>query len=243
MSATFSLCLNHTPWRLERVEAKVRMLCELLPLSRGAPFLLHTTDYRDEGREDARVPGNPKPAWVDFSLAQWRWSAKQQATHHLFMTDDLLLAPGFWGLLEGMVGARPESVLGLLSNHPSAPKLHAEGLSWYRTNSWVVGPCYVVPHDLLVRFLEWAEPYRGPAAGNGWSDDSTLNEWITFHGPGEAWHPLPTIIEHDRELVSTWAHTGHGDDYSHERVSWKQVGADLTLLQWDNLEAPMLRLP
>lgn len=243
MKPAISLCMNHTPWRPERVEALRRMLLELVPLSRGVPFFLHDTDYRDEGRRDAEVPGNPKPRWVDFSLAQWRWSASQSVSHHLFMTDDLKLAPHFWELLEGMIAAAPRSILGLLSNHPSAPHLYVQGLSWYRTNAWVVGPCYVVPHEHMVRFLPWAESYRGAAAGMGWSDDSTLNEWITFHGPGEAWHPIPTIISHDRGLLSTWAHTGHGDDFSHERINWQQIHDELGPHSWENIRgAPMLRV-
>jgi hypothetical protein len=245
---TFSLVVNHAPWAKDR-EKKAE---ELLDASGADNVMFHCTDYRDGGP-------NPKGQPVDFTLNQWRWSARQQVDHHVFMTDDLKLALHFWEILAAMVESAPSRILGLLSNHPYAPTLAEKGVRWYRTNSWVVGPCYVVPHEHMTRLLPWAEA-RGSAGSVdklGWSDDSELNEWITRKGPGEAFHPIPTPIEHMRTL-STWEHTGHGDDYSHERVSWRKFiywssdypsAPDLETVMtspsfWRGVEAaPMLRLP
>lgn len=218
MKPTFSLVVNHAPWKPERVQAKGCMLLELLPLSRRVPFFLHDTDYRGRDWQD-----DGKVAWA---LAQWRWSAKQATTHHVFLTDDLALAPRWWEVLGAMVEAAPASPIGLLSNHPRAPDLIVEGWKWYATNSWLVGPAYVLPHELLVAFLAWFEALPdGPHTVKGTkayaNDDSSINEWITVHGPGRTLHPLPTIIEHRTDLEST---VGHGDEYSRERVSWRRVG-------------------
>lgn len=215
MAPTFSLVVNHTPWREERCSALRDMLLELLPLSRGVPFLLHDDDYRGrDWQQDGKV------AWA---LKQWRWSASQRSTHHVFLTDDLHLAPRWWSCLDALVTACPDRPIGLLSNHPRGPELSAEGFRWYATNSWLVGPAYVLPHEQLVAFLEYFEKlpdgdWREPGNKAYRNDDSSINEWVTFHGPARTLHPLPTIIEHREDLEST---VGHGDEYSRERLSWR----------------------
>lgn len=195
------------------------MLCELLPLSAGIPFWLHDTDYRDLDWQDEGK--------VRWALAQWKWALAQDATHHLFMTDDLDIMPEhFWKALGAMVAQKPDVPIGLLSNHPRAPELYLNGHQWYRTNSWLVGPAYVLPHELLAEFV--ADFERKPWGSHTtvgtqqWAnDDSSINEWITKTGR-ECWHPLPTIIEHRHDIAST---TGHGDKYSRERISWRDVRA------------------
>jgi len=209
----FSLVVNHTPWRPERVAALRAMRASgLLDVRR---FLINDRDWRGTDWQDSKV---------QWALDQWEYSLGwKDATHHVFVTDDLNLAPGFWGLLEEMVLARPEAILGLLSNHPRAPELAAAGVHWYRTNSWIVGPAYVVPRLHLMKFVPWFRSLpdgRAPGAKGYANDDSTLNEWVSRFGPGEAWHPVPTIIEHRGDLEST---VGHGDEYSRERVSWRSV--------------------
>ena len=229
---TFSVVLNHAPWAKDRVQTCETMQRELDSMLHDVELMVHDTDYRAGGPSAKDKP-------VDFTLAQWRWAAKVGVTHHVFMTDDLDLAPGFLEILSAMCVAAPGRFLGLLSNHPKVPELLEAGHRWYRTNSWVVGPCYVVPHVHMVPLLAWAEK-RG-ASGSvdklGWSDDSELNEWITYAGPHEAYHPIPTPIEHKRSL-STWGHTGHGDDYSHERVSWRSDGEPFPYLTAKRMRAP-----
>jgi hypothetical protein len=216
MKPTFSIVLNHTPWRPERAVAKAQMLLELLPLSRGLPFLTNDTDYRGTDWQVSKV------AWA---LRQWEWSAEQATTHHVFLTDDLHLAHGFLGFLGAMVEAAGDApAIGLLSNHPSASKLNVDGWRWYRTNSWLVGPAYVLSDSALHQFLAWflALP-EGPHTEIGTrayrNDDSSINEWITRSGKDCA-HPIPTIVEHRADLEST---VGHGDQYSRERLSWRAL--------------------
>lgn len=213
VTPTFSLVVNHAPWAKERMATALLLLAE--GIGHVQTFRLHDEDYRGGGP-------NAKDKPVLFSINQWNWSAQQTVTHHVFMTDDLELAPGFWPILSAMVSTAPEDVIGLLSNHPKSVDLLREGYRWYRTNSWVVGPCYVVPHAAMTDLADWAERRWPDQTWDklGWSDDSELNHWVSTRGRKQALHPLPTPIEHKREL-STWGHTGHGDDYSHERVSWR----------------------
>ncbi len=174
--------------------------------------------------DDARPRGM---IWAEFktilATQQWEWSLDTGCTHHLFLTDDLHLAPGFWGILQAIIAAKPDAIIGLLSNHPDGPRLASEGYRWYRCNSWVVGPAYLVPHAHLEAFLRWYEalPDTEAPGGRRWfNDDSALNEWISREGPAESWHPLPTCIEHRADINST---VNHGDSYSRERVSWREV--------------------
>lgn len=225
---TFSLVLNHTPWRPERVAAKAAMLAELEPVKRGIPYFLNDTDFRALDWQQAKV------LWA---LQQWRIALAANTTHHVFMTDDLHLVPGFWEVLGAMVAAHPDVPIGLLSNHPRGPDLYASGAHGYRTNSWIVGPAYVLPNPHLRAFLRWFETLpEGSHLTLGTrayrNDDSSINEWNTHHGPAIAWHPLPTIIEHRIDVEST---TGHGDAYSRERISWRatrEVAAMGSRLAW-----------
>jgi len=218
MKPTFSLVINHTRFKPQRVVA-LDVMRRALGVDRGdvEAFFLNDTDYRALDWQQAKV---------QWALAQWRWSADKFVTHHVFMTDDLHIMPGFWEALSAMVEVRPNLPIGLLSNSPRGPLLFTEGgHHGYRTNSWIVGPAYVLSHEHLCEFLAWFESlpdgshltYGTKAYRN---DDSSINQWNTEHGPGQAFHPLPTIIEHRADIEST---TGHGDKYSRERVSWRAV--------------------
>ena len=210
---TFSVAILHTPWRGERVAALDAMLKDLHPSETPVSIF------------DERCPSGT--SWAEFktriAAEQWAWALDIGASYHIFLTDDLHICPWFWPALRAMVSARPEMPIGLLSNHPRGPSLFAGGTHGYRTNSWIVGPAYVVPHEKLSRFLGWylALPDTEEPKGRRWfNDDSALNEWITYFGGGETWHPLPTIIEHRADIGST---VGHGDRFSRERLSWREI--------------------
>jgi hypothetical protein len=208
VTPTFSLAILHAAHNPKRVLALRSMLLDLQPGAVGVPY--RCFDERAEDRWDRwQHTLHPKI---------WGWALETPATHHVFMTDDLAIAPKFWPVLRAMVGAHPDAIIGLLSNHPAGPKLHARGAHWYRCNSWVVGPAYVIPRAHLAAFLPWYQAWIGTVDGTQYGDDSSLNMWISSHGPRESWHPLPTIIEHRSDLESTWQ---SGDCFSRERVSWR----------------------
>lgn len=242
----FSLVIHHSPWREDRVVCLREMLLELTPLAQGVAFLLNDTDHRARDWQDAKV---------DWALDGWRWSAfahrkaheagaPRHASHHVFLTDDLRIMPGFWPALRAMVAAAPSSPIGLLCNSPKAVRLFSEGRHWYASNSWITGPAYVLPHELLVAFLAWFEslPDGRERGHKGYeNDDSNLNEWISTRGPARTLHPLPTIVEHRGDLPST---VGHGDSTSRERVSWRASRRILTKgdgdFVWESYQATMV---
>jgi hypothetical protein len=183
-----------------------------------------------KGQIVGRIFADPKPEgmpWAEFKTIlaqqQWEWALTQgsQFTHHVFLTDDLHCHPLFWDVLGAMAEGSKARAIGLLSNHPRGPALYHEGKHAYRCNSWLVGPAYVVTTAFLAGALaKYRElPGTGEKSRQWFNDDSWLNEYNTFHGGGESWHPLPTIIEHRFDVEST---VGHGDRFSRERVSWRE---------------------
>jgi hypothetical protein len=253
MTPTFSLVINHAPWREDRKAVLVEMI-EALDVHRApATFFLNDKDHRSGDW----LHGEAK---VEWELDQWQWARRQGSSHHVFLTDDLNISPHFWKILEAMVTAHPEDAIGLLCNHPAGPGLFRRGFHSYRCNSWIVGPAYVLPHDMLVGFLEWFEALpdgNEPGQKAYLNDDSSINEWITKRGPRRSWHPLPTIIEHRPDIPTTTKHPGEMNRYARERVSWRRIRAHTEEHGWSeaglviapvyladpkywNTEAPML---
>lgn len=178
------------------------------------PIMIYDRDFR--GHDWQKV----KTCWI---LDQYEFHAASGASHHLLLTDDLALAPGFWEILTAMVKVAPNHPIGLLSNSPQAPALALENFRWYATNSWIVGPARVLPASFLERFLPWRKslpPGNAEGCADWYNDDSAENEFNTRRAGGRALHPLPTIIEHRHNIASM---TGHGDRFSRERVSWRNV--------------------
>lgn len=205
-----SIVINHCKARPDRVACLAEMR-RSLALHDG-PFFLN------DG-EDVKPAG---PTKVEWERRQWSWAIDTGADHCLFMSDDVALAPRFLEILGAMIEAKPKAIIGLLSNHPRAVELADRGERWYRCNSWIVGPAYCVPRKHLAEFFFWflsLPDGDGPGQIAHLNDDSTLNEWITRRGPGESWHPLPTIVE-VIGLETTWV---SGDVHSRELVSWRKT--------------------
>jgi hypothetical protein len=241
---TLGIVVNHTPWKPERVRALDAMLVELLRTDNTVE--LHDADYR--GHPDG-WQGGAKSAWV---LAGWMVALDHDVDHHLFLTDDLHLAPDFVRCVETLVEVvGDEAPIGLLSNHPDAHDLCSDGLRWYATNSWLTGPAYILSHRMLEHIVEAYEALPteqkiGPAS---WNDDNFVNYYVTYHGGGRTLHTLPGLVEHRADVEST---VGHGDAYSRERVSWRRpwtwdVSRFTDAAFWRDRGgpkyAPMLQLP
>ena len=211
---SLSILINHAPGRGTAMLDD--MLAELSPW----PMHVHDTAY----------PGTFLERKIPWALTQWRWAASQPTTHHLFLDDDVRLCPRFLDVLSAMMQAPGDvPAIGLLSNHPRAPALAAEGHRFYRTSNWLVGPAYVLRHDVMVDLLAWYEALplgaEGEEGTKGRNHDGCINYFLSTHGHTTL-HTLPGLIEHDPEnMGSTNATHGHGDQYSRERISWRGVKA------------------
>lgn len=216
---TFSISIAHTPWKPERREALSLMREALTPLPPDAIFFVHDTDYRGKPWNDIKH---------EWALACWRWHLDAGATHCLMMSDDLTIMPGFWEVMQRMVESVSGAPIGCMSNHPKGPKLLQGGTHWYRTQSWLVGPCIVMPRKLLAEFVQWYEKWY-PKLPKGedseghqefYHDDSSINEWVGKTGR-YSYHPLPAPIEHRLELGRTHDVNPFPPEAA-EAVSWRR---------------------
>lgn len=205
MTAT---AISHTPWIPARVESLARLLAELGPLGRT-----------DLPGTEVRIFDERAPNWV-WSETMWRWGAETQAHHVAFLQDDVEVAPNFWPALHAMLEAVPDQVIGLESAHPEGKSLALEGHRWATTSDYLVGPGYVLPRALLEEFLRWRRDALRPKAVEEISEDSLIGLWCWCTGR-RVWHPIPTIIDHDTSIESTYGNDAHS--CRKPSVTWKDA--------------------
>ena len=74
----------------------------------------------------------------------------------------------------------------------------------------------------LPSFLKWCDANPGIVAQN--NEDSLVNFWAHKLGY-DIWHPMPTIINHDLGVPSTYANDAHHEFSMYRRptVTWRDV--------------------
>jgi hypothetical protein len=240
---TFSLSIAHTPWIPARVESLKMMNGSLVGSPPGTRMWLHTRDFRGRRWYDIKH---------EWALDCWRWHLRAGADHCIMMSDDLYIMPGFWPCAEAMVRQVSMSPIGMMTNHPRATTLLSQGVHWYRSRSWLVGPCILMPRTLLQHFVNWYEEWYpnlpdGEAYGQKgfFHDDSSINEFVHRAG-GYSWHPIPAPIEHRLDIGRT-----HDDQAfpaeAAESVSWRRnsLGEVSEYMQqdyWWRTDAPFLNV-
>ncbi len=196
----FSLAIAHTPWMPERV-ASYERLCESLSLGDFAPFKCF-----DE-----------KALNHVWSAQMWEWSATQDADWCVFLQDDAVVAPDFFTRLSDIIVADgPGDVIGLQVAHPAAIPLALEGCAGFTTADGIVGVGYAVKRTTLEIFLKW-RALLAPEALEAITEDSLLGLFCATRGL-RVYHPIPTIVDHDTSLPSTFGNDGHTNRRS--RVRW-----------------------
>lgn len=223
---SIALAIPHTPWIPERVESFRRMMTglgidalephDLRPLDESVLFDLRQTRVFDE-RE-------PNTVW---SQKLFRWALTTGATHLLQLQDDAIVAPRFWPILHAMIEAHPDRIIGLEATHPLIPVQHRAGRRWYRDH-WLIGVGYVFPCSLLVEYVAWCEAHPERVAKT--NEDSLISEWA-YETKRHIWHPIPTCIDHDLGVPSTYANDAHHEFsmYRKPLVTWRDVDASAAL--------------
>jgi hypothetical protein len=201
-ATTFALGVPHTPWVAERVESLRRLQREL----DGSVCGVIEAALKFEDRE-------PNHVW---SAKMWRWAFESTATHLVSLQDDARIAPNFWRALSGMVDANPHEIIGLQAPHPSIPFLAAQGQRWCHTRAWVVGVGYVIPKPVLRELLAWRN--RQPAWRIVGTNEDTLINDFCLETRRRVFHPIPTIVDHDTTLASTY--DNDRDTHRHSLVRW-----------------------
>jgi hypothetical protein len=231
---TFALAIPHTPWVPERVESVNRLMGELFSGGGEPPGLVAWTQITERARNEV------------WSERMWLWGTSTGASHFLSLQDDVLVAPGFWAALRALVETNPEDVIGLEVAHPMARQLAEEDVRLFTTPDMLIGVGYVIPVKLLEEFLVWREEHlvagwktSGPGGKTALTEDTMIGIWCLATGR-RILHPIPTIIDHDVELASTYGN----DDHTNRRpyVNWKDAAehADQYGPRWDDetLAAP-----
>lgn len=164
--------------------------------------------------------------WL-WSRKLWEWGLEacleKDLSHLVQIQDDVTVAGlAFWPALTAMVKTCPDQVIGLQGAHPAFRELSRDGHRWAKSSpAWLVGVAYVIPRAILKELVEWRAkiPQDFAAAMN---EDDLLGHWLTITGRC-AMHPIPTIVDHDTAVASTYGNENH----LHRRptVTWKDFGA------------------
>lgn len=211
MTVTFSLGIPHTPWVPARVQS-LRLLDN--SLEDGESKALGTYD---DGMLTKRffVEREHNHVW---SQKMWNWGVESGTPHFLTLQDDVIVSPNFWAELTAMVEAYPDRIIGLETVHPEAKRAHECGARMVETPDGLVGVGYVVPVPTLRRFLDWRSRALCKGGVESITEDTLLCVWAVVSGD-PILHPVPTIIDHDTSIASTYGNDAH----SHRRpvVTWR----------------------
>jgi hypothetical protein len=188
--ATFALSIPHTPWIPERVASFDRL----------QRLLANRPQYYREFTER-------EPNW-SWAQKLWTWGLETGASHLVQLQDDVIVDSEFWPNLRAMVEAVPDQIIGLESVHPISRSIYEAGGCWYTTNDGLIGVGYVMPHDALIEFEAWRSNRLRPGAAQAMSEDTLIDVFCMSTGR-KVWHPVPTIIDHDTEIASTYGNDKH----------------------------------
>lgn len=217
---TVALCVPHTPWRPERVASFERLRHALGLDGEIPPWVTARRVFSERA---------PNHVWA---AALWNWGAEQEASHLVQLQDDVIVSPNFWPALRAMIEAVPDQVIGLEAAHPAAPALFAEGRHWYTTSDGLVGVAWIFPTAGLRAFRAWCARGLRVGAREAVTEDMLIGLWCLATGR-RVWHPIPTIIDHDTSLASTYGNDAH--PHRRPAVTWTALAgrtADLELAEW-----------
>lgn len=209
MTATIAIGLPHAPWISERRESFSRLIGDL-GVHGSNPMLAIFNE-----RESNRV----------WSQKLFRWALDTGASHLLQLQDDAIIAPNFWPVLHAMIEAQPNRIIGLEAAHPLGPIQYRAGRRWYRTRAWLIGVGYVFPRMQLAQFVAWCD--LNPERVASTNEDSLISQWAAEHGI-DIWHPVPTIIDHDLAVPSTYGNDTHYEWslFRKPTVTWRDIQVD-----------------
>lgn len=212
-SYDLAIATTHTPWLPARAAAMARLqaqIDEARVADRGAGWAAWS--------ERAFCERMPNHVWADL---MWRWAHESGRSHCLFLQDDVKLAPRALRILHAMVVAKPKPVIALHVPQPRARAVFRDrGVGWVTSSDALVGFAYLMPHDLLGDLLWWKATQVVPHAVEFTTEDSVIDAWALDRGV-EIHHPLPTIVDHDLGIASTYA-----NDKASERrplVTWRDL--------------------
>lgn len=208
MELKLAVAISHTPWIPERVLSMKRLKSQLGIIGEcdGVIFDNEILPNDVDGWYFEMTDRAPNHVW---SERMWTWATEcGDATHAVFLQDDVTVGADFWKRLQAMISAAPDQIIGLEAAHPMCANLLRAGARWCTTTDGLIGVGYVMPIRVLKEFLAWRATKLLPKALEQISED-TLIDVFAMHTKRKIWHPVPTIIDHDIELKSTYGNDNH----------------------------------
>ena len=213
---TIALAIPHTTWVPERVASMDRLREALGHPLRDTDASIEAGKWPTHYREF--TDRAPNTVW---SEALWTWLLETGAEWCLQLQDDVMVAPCFWPALRAMIAALPQEaeVIGLTSVHPGSVEIARQGHRWFTTRGNLVGWAYMLTHDALSEFRIARDLL--PPAFRQMNEDMQIAEWAARSGR-LVWHPVPTIVDHDTSIPSSYANDHHG--HRRPQVTWRDFG-------------------
>jgi hypothetical protein len=203
IAATVALAIPHTPWIPERVKSLARLESQLGSLMGPGPIRPDWTPWGGPGRLFA----GREPNW-SWSEKLWTWGIETECDYLLQLQDDAIVGPDFWADLRTMLHWVPDQIIGLESVHPASRLIHDQGGSWYTTSDGLIGVGYAFPRPALIEFDHWRKTRLRAGSRQQINEDTLVNLFCLSTGR-RVWHPVPTIIDHDIALASTYGNDLH----------------------------------
>jgi hypothetical protein len=187
--------------------------------------------------EEREPPRDPITGW-GWAPRSWQYAefGPGGADFHVFLNDDVMPAPSFWGSLQAILKHLPRDVvLGLGTVDPVQRTAHERGERYAQAG--IVGWGYGMWHGVLRKLNEdhsrLAPDHRSPhshdecpADCHWWHEDAWITAFCAEH-EYPIWHPVPSILDHDTEMASVYGN----DHHAHRRapVTWAEfTDYDLT---------------
>jgi hypothetical protein len=192
----------------------------------------------DQGFDVKRLFAEKEPnyAWAEKIR---KWWLDTGADFCLTLQDDSETPEHFTRILRAQLQHLPErGVLGLASVHPIQTEMYRQGHRWFRTRAWVCGWGWGLWRADLLKLQAWCDANEDKVRSI--NEDSLINEWC-IASDRDAYHPCPSVVDHDTSLDSTYSN----DHHVHRRpfITWRDTDADLTNPEYWRTQGtiPMLR--
>src|SRR5688572_31349290 len=129
-----------------------------------------------------------------WSLAQWQMGLDSNATHCVFLNDDLILCDNFEATCLNVIAARPDHVINLYNTHPLASEAFNKGMRWTTSPDGLIGNAYVLPHAAMKEFLAWRENDIASGTPETLSEDQLINLWV-MSKHSLVWSTVPALVD------------------------------------------------
>ena len=197
--------------------------------------IIHAAHLPERRRSMNRLRSTlwPLPEWVthyrehhehedprSYHARSWRWAVATGADFSLVLNDDAIPAPFFWDALAAILDSFPaRTVLGLACVDPCQREWADRGERYFHIGQtsvgWGVGLWRQELQILIDELWKLPPDHRSPHSHDAcppdcalWHEDAWANEVFRAHDR-EVWHPIPSILDHDTSLPSTYASDHH----------------------------------